>query len=96
MRADHRCRRSPRKALQLHDPTKEDEYRPQLSTKSEEAVQTIHENERVESIKVTLATRRDEGEHIRIVAIQTKAAERREAHKLQQEPETAQELAPSK
>ena len=71
-------------ALQLHDPTKEDEYRPQLSTKSEEAVQTIHENERVESIKVTLATRRDEGEHIRIVAIQTKAAERREAHKLQQ------------
>ena len=66
------------------------------SPASSETVQTIHENERVESIKVKLATRREEREHIRVAAINAKAAERREAHKLQQEPETAQELAPSK
>ena len=66
------------------------------SPASSETVQTIHENERVESIKVKLATRREEREHIRVAAIKAKAAERREAHKLQQEPETAQELVPSK
>ena len=84
-------------APQLHDPTTAKLVhshtrlgtQPLLSTK---AVQNIHEFDRVKSIKVKLARRRDESEQIRVAAIQAKAAERREGRKLQQEPETGQEL----